>query len=606
MCIPVYLTVHNLGSYLVFFENSFPGTFTFPASQSPEEIGYQNNSSPQDAQATFGGGMLRYYFIPGPADRALERYSQLTGQGSLPPRWALGYHQSRWGYQSEAEIREVADGFLQHDLPVSAIHLDIDYMDGYRVFSVDKEKFPCLPGLAEDLLERSIHLVTILDPGIKSDPSYSVFRDGLENQVFCKLPDQKTIQAVVWPGWSVFPDFTDHKVRGWWGSHYDELVSQGISGVWHDMNEPATFSAWGEFTLPATTVHAMEGRGGTHLEAHNLYGLLMNRAGWEALDQIHPDRRAWILTRSGWAGVARYAWSWTGDIESSWEALRQTIRSLLGLSLSGIPYSGSDIGGFSGNPEPELYLRWFQMAVFTPFFRTHSSKEVSPREPWRFGEPFLSIVRESLRLRYRLLPYLYTLAWECTAFGRPLLRPLFWPDAGDSRLWQVEDAFFLGDHLLVAPILEPGVKSRTVTLPAGDWFDFWDETHYPGSTEVEIPANLKRIPVLARGGSLLPLAEGNDMILQIYLAKNGSSQGSLYSDAGDGYGDWRLDQFHVIEFDGGIEVTRTKEGLYDFPYQRLLIHMHGKSIDRAWVDGKESPVSGNVLEAGNFTRIHLQ
>jgi alpha-glucosidase len=603
MCIPVYLAIHHSGSYLVFFENSFSATFSFPHGDQTEKRSDSSVTAEEDATASFEGGMLRYYFIPGPPERALERYSQLTGRATLPPRWALGYHQSRWGYQSEADIREVAQGFKGHELPLSAIHLDLDYMHGFRVFTVDPERFPDLSGLAEDLSRQDIRLVTILDPGVKLDPGYALYDEGLRINAFCNLPDQEILRALVWPGWSVFPDFTNPQVRAWWGAQYSGLLSQGIAGIWHDMNEPASFTAWGDFTLPVPTLHDLEGRGGTHLEAHNLYGLLMDKAGYEALEKFLPDKRPWLLSRSGWVGVARYAWSWTADIETSWEALRQTISSVLGLSLSGVPYSGSDIGGFSGVPDPELYLRWFQMSAFMPFFRMHSTKEVPPREPWRFGEPVLGIVREFLRLRYRLMPYLYTLAWECAQKGWPLVRPLFWPDENDPHLWEVDDAFTLGSSLLVAPVLEPGADSRHVALPAGVWFDFWDDSFYAGSSHAELPTSLERIPVLVRAGSLLTLEEKGVLHLHFYPMDRGESQGFLYSDAGDGYGAWRLDHFKTKGVEGEIEITRREEGEFPFPYKRIILIIHGMQVDRAWIDGEETLVRENALETGVFKRI---
>jgi alpha-glucosidase len=604
-CIPVYLSVHNSGSCLLFFENSYPGVFSFPEPDLHENGFLNPGTSRAGVEVQFDGGMLRYYFIPGPPDRALERYSQLTGRAPLPPRWSLGFHQSRWGYQCEADIREVAAGFQEHQLPLSAIHLDIDYMQGFRVFTVDAGRFPDLSSLAADLARQDIRIVTILDPGVKVDPGYALYKEGLEEGFFCSLPGQGTVQAQVWPGWSVFPDFTNPRVRKWWASQYAALLSQGVTGIWHDMNEPASFAAWGDFTLPAPTKHDLEGRSGSHLEAHNLYGLAMDRAGYEALNEFRPGARPWLLSRSGWAGVSRYAWSWTGDLETSWAALRQTISTLLGMGLSGIPFSGSDIGGFLGHPEPELFLRWFQMAVFTPFFRTHSTKEVPPREPWRFGDLVLSITGDFLRLRYRLLPYLYTLAWEASQTGWPLVRPLFWPDEKDPGLWEVEDAFLLGSTFLVAPVLEPGINSRKVSLPAGDWFDFWEDTLYRGPGPVEFPVCLERIPILVRAGSVVPMEEAGILQLHFYPDQNGECQGVLYTDAGDGYGPWRADRFASTRVGDGIQITRREVGQFAFPYETIHIYLHGMGLNQAWVDGKEAGLRGGVLETSAFEQVML-
>lgn len=401
LCIPVYLAVHDDGSYLVFYENCNRGTFTLD----------------EAAEARFEGGALRYYVIPGPPARALGRYTELTGRPPLPPRWALGYHQSRWSYDTASEVRAVAQSFRDHELPLSAIHLDIDYMDGFRVFTADRGRFPALPDLARDLRARDVRLVAILDPGVKVDRRYDVFADGEHEEVFCALPDGAQAAAPVWPGWCAFPDFTDPKARAWWGRWYPRLLELGIVGFWHDMNEPAAFAAWGDPTLPDATRHAFDGRGGDHREAHNLYGLLQNRAAYEALRVLRSEARPFLVSRSGWAGLQRYAWTWTGDTESTWQALRQTVPTVIGLGLSGVPYTGPDVGGFSGTPSAELYLRWLQLAAFLPFFRTHSAKLTLHREPWCFGEDALRIAREVLRLRYRLLPYLYTLAWQASRTG---------------------------------------------------------------------------------------------------------------------------------------------------------------------------------------------
>ena len=436
--IPVYIALHSQGSYLAFYENSYPATFSFKTT----------------AEIHFDHGPLRYYIITGALQHLIERYTELTGRPPLPPRWVLGYHQCRWGYKTESDIRQIVQGFRENKLPLSAIHLDIDYMDGYRVFTVDRDRFPDLKKLTAELESDGIKTVTIIDPGIKKDSSFAIFRDGLQNNLYVKNANGKPSYGVVWPGWSAFPDFTDPNTREWWGSLYPHLCDLGVSGIWHDMNEPSSFAAWGDPTLPLTTHHEFDGRKGQHAEAHNLYGLLMARAGYEAMRQQNPDRRPWIFTRAGWAGTQRYAWSWTGDTETSWKTLRMTVPEIIGLGLSGIPFTGPDIGGFSAHPTAELYTRWFQLAAFLPFFRTHSSLALPPREPWVFGEPTTTIIRDFLHLRYQMMPFLYTQVWETCRTGHPFIRPVFWQDPDDARLWDIDDTFMLGEALLVAPVLE--------------------------------------------------------------------------------------------------------------------------------------------------------
>ncbi len=593
LCIPVYLGLHREGSYLVFYENPSDATFDLGA------------TDVHTAGVRLLGGALRTYFIPGPPAHALSRYTELTGRPPLPPRWALGYHQSRWGYRTAEQARAVADGFLQHDLPLQAIHLDLDYMDGCRVFTVDQERFPDLPGLAREFAARGIRLVTIIDAGVKCDPEYDVFREGLAGRHFCRSPNGKLLRAPVWPGMCAFPDFTNAETRAWWGQYYARLLDAGVAGYWHDMNEPAAFAAWGEPTLPRVTSHHLEGRGGDHHEAHNLYALLEVRSAYEGLRAQRPERRPFIISRAGWAGLQRYSWSWTADTESTWDGLRQTIATVLGLGLSGVAYTGSDIGGFSGAPSAELYLRWLQMAAFMPFFRTHSALDTPRREPWVFGEPYLGIVREFLHLRQRLVPYLYTLCWEAAQTGAPLVRPLFWSDQEEEALWDVEEVFLLGDDLLVAPVLEPGATAREVTLPGGGWYSFWDDECLQGPGHVECAAPLTRIPVLVRAGGVLPVAEGDRLILHLYAPLSGAGGGQLYGDAGDGYGPWRLDRFTMQGDADALAVEWETEGDFPLPYSAVEVCLHGITARQVHVDGQPLPVPGQRFAVGVFRHLRV-
>lgn len=591
--IPVYLGLHDKCAYLVFFENSHDGRISFT----------------ETSEARFEGGALRYYLIPGPPGRALERYMELTGRPPLPPRWAFGFHQSRWGYKSAEDVRQVAEGFEKHNLPLSAIHLDIDYMDGYRVFTVDSQRFPNLPELADDLHRRDVRLVAILDPGVKVDPTYSLYKEGISGGHFCTGPNGEAQPGLVWPGWSVFPDFTRPKTRAWWGSQYPQLIDLGLSGIWHDMNEPAAFAAWGELTLPQTTQHSMEGRGGNHREAHNLYGLLMNQAGYTSLRQHYPKRRPWVLTRSGWAGTARYAWHWTGDIESSWACLKQTVATLLGLGLSGIPFSGSDIGGFLGDPDAELFLRWFQLGVFTPLFRVHSARTASRREPWTFDEGTLNSIRAALQLRTSLLPYLYTIAWQAHQRGLPLMRPLFWDHPVDETLWEVADSFMLGPDLLVAPVLESGVQSRRVRLPPGRWYDFHNQAVFRGPGERDYPVIREQIPVFTRGGSILPMEREGRLTLHLYPSDDRSAEGSIYLDVGEGpieqESDWRYDQWKLSPLAKGGQIVWESKGNYPFPYQQVDVELHGFELRQARINDEIIASVGHIIETTIFNRMTL-
>jgi alpha-glucosidase len=590
LCIPVYMGMHFSGSYLIFYENSFDANFTFS----------------ETATADFVGGSLRYYFTFGSPQQLLERYTQITGRASLPPRWALGYHQSKWGYRTEQKIREEAQAFQAHNLPLSAIHLDIDCQVGNRAFTIDPERFPNLASFTQELAQLGVQFIAILNPGIKYSRHSNLFLEGQILDGFCKLPDGNLVVAPVWPGWSVFPDFTNPKVRSWWSRQYAYLLDVGVAGFWHDMNEPAAFILWGDRSLPKVTQHFMEGRGGDHREAHNVYGLLQAQAAYESLRQYRSEKRPFIVSRAGWAGLQRYAWIWTGDIECSWAALRQTVATVVGLGLSGIPYSGPDIGGFQGNPGGELYLRWFQMATFLTFYRTHAANNVEHRRPWTYGEPYLSIIRSFMQLRYRLLPYFYTLSWETAQKGYPPVRPLFWSDSDNPALWDVEDAFMLGDALLVCPIVEAGVQSLSVMLPPGTWYNFWDDSAIAGNQEVPLEASLETIPLLVKAGSILPMEENNQLILHIYPPVQGNSKYILYSDAGDGYGESRLDKFRISRNANNLELYWEEEGDYPFPYKSVQLHLHGFDLQQAWIDDTEIAIQGQTLSCQPFKKVSLK
>lgn len=591
LSIPVYIGLHSQGSYLIFYENTHSGNICFD----------------EWATAHFEGGALRYYLAVGQPAHLLERYTELTGRPPLPPRWAFGYHQSRWGYESEDKVREVVQGFQDYNLPLSAIHLDIDCQDNFRSFTISPNRFPKIREFTAELQEKGVRLITITNPGINCDPNNKLYQEGIAQEIFCRLPNGNPVRAAVWGGMCAFPDFTNPLARHWWSRQYEYLLDLGVSGFWHDMNEPGVFTLWGNATLPPkATQHHLEGRGGNHLEAHNVYGLSQARAGYEALREYQPQQRPFIVSRSGWAGIARYAWTWTGDIETSWQGLRQTVATVLGMSLSGIPYTGCDIGGFKGNPSPELYLRWFQLATFLPFFRTHCANNAKPRTPWGYGEQVLKIAREFLQLRYRLIPYFYTLAWEATQKGYPPVRPLFWHNPDDKRLWDIEDAFLLGDGLLVAPIVSDKARQRELILPPGDWYIFWDDTLIEGGKTVTLDAPLEYIPLLVKAGNILPLEVEQKLILHLYPPRDENpSVNLLYSDAGDGYENGRIDRFYLQRTQNYLELTWEQQGDYPFPYEQVELHLHGIELEQAWIDDRPIAIQGQKIECQPFRQARL-
>lgn len=585
---PIYLSLSSSGYHLLYFENSFKSRFSIH----------------DDFTASFEGGALRYYIIFGPLEKIFNNFSHLTGFAYFPPKWALGYHQSRWGYQSEKEILEIVEGFKKHHLPISAIHLDIDYMDRYKVFTIDPDKFPHFKNMAEQLDHESIKIVASINPAVKQDNHFKLYQEGKSKDLFCKTANGEIVKGVSWPGRSVYPDFLNLTTRAWWADQYKQLLDVGISGFWQDMNEPASFAAWGDPTLPITTLHSINGEKRSHLEIHNLYGYLMNKAAFEGVSN-DSTKRPWIFSRSGWAGLQKYAWNWTGDIDSTWKSLRQTVSTILGLSLSGHAFSGVDIGGFSGSPDAELYLRWFQLATFLPLFRTHSSLNTKRREPWIFGEAITNILRDFLKLRYKLLPYLYTSVWQTCQSGIPFIRPLFWEDPQDNSLWDIDDEFLLGDNVIIVPVLTPGESKRKVVLPPGKWFSYWDDHPYIGKLYMDMDISMEMIPIFIRNGSILPIEEDGGMSFHVYANINAKSMNNMYWDSGDGYGDFRLDTYQ-LEVDSELtKITCESKGAYRPPFLEFNIIVHGTNFTQASVDGRSIKILDNSVIVPPFQELIL-
>lgn len=506
--------------------------------------------------------------------RVLQGWTALTGAPAVPPSWALGPQHARWGFGSEREVRRVVAGYRERGLPLSVLHLDIDHYDEHRVFTVDRERFPDLPGLAKELREDGVRLVSIVDPAVAAEPGNAVFDAGAavgERGAFVRDARGRVVRGEVWPGECVFPDFTDPRVREWWGGLYEERLAQGFSGVWHDMNEPVSFAAFGDPSLPRSARHSLEGRGGDHREAHNVYALAMARAGYEGLRRLRPEERPFLFSRSGWAGMQRYGGTWSGDVETGWPGLRASLALVLGLGLCGVPYSGPDVGGFDGSPSPELYLRWFQLGAYLPLFRTHAAIDAGRREPWEFGPRVLEHARAVLAERERLHPYFVTLSRLAGLTGAPYVRPLWWRAPGDRALRECEDAFLLGDALLVAPVLEPGADRRAVRLPRGRWYDTATGEVYEGPGQVLLDAPLSRVPVLARAGSVLPVRGADGGVeLEVWAPAAGrSGSGLVVLDAGDGWERAEVERYTSRLVDGQVVVEREgregEEGAVAYP-----------------------------------------
>jgi alpha-glucosidase len=490
--IPFFMGILKGRAYGIFFDNTYWSNF---------DMGKESRD-----QYSFGaeGGELDYYFFAGPAPKAvLSRFTELVGRMPLPPLWSLGYQQSRWSYHPESRVREIASGFRSNKIPCDVIYLDIDYMEGYRVFTWNPRSFPDPRRLVSDLSSQGFRVAVIMDPGIKTDTMYAAYRSGLSADCFVKYPDGRIFMGDVWPGRCAFPDFTSDNARKWWGEQMSGLIDVGVRGWWNDMNEPSVFNVPTK-TMDLTVLHNDGGLWTRHAKNHNIYGMQMTRATYEGSLRLNPSERPFVLTRASYAGGWRYSSAWTGDNVASWEHLRMALSMCLGLSISGQPFVGSDIGGFIGYPSGELFTRWLQLGVFTPLMRAHSVIDEKNKEPWEFGADFTEINRLTIALRYQLLPYIYNVMAEASNTGIPAMRSLVLEFPEDPRFGRSEEEFMFGGDLLVAPVLSPGTQKRNVSFPAGTWYDFQTGQRFAGGSNTAVDAPLRKMPFFARAGSIIP------------------------------------------------------------------------------------------------------
>ena len=488
-----------------------------------------------------GGELDQYLFVGPEVSEVVRRYTALTGRMTMPPRWTLGYHQCRWSYTPDTRVLEVAQGFRDHALPADGMWLDIDYMDGFRSFTFHPTHFSDPSALVADLEGIGFKTTVIIDPGIKYDPGWDVYDSGLAGGHFLMTADGEPFVGVVWPGDSVFPDFSSAAARQWWASLVPKVTAHGVRGLWIDMNEPASFLPTDGHTVPDSLAADGDGYPTTMAEVHNVYALNMARATRAGLEQAAPNRRPFVLTRAGYAGEQRYTAMWLGDTPSTWPMVRQVIPMMLGIGLSGVAFNGSDVGGFSGKATPELFARWMQVGSFSPFYRGHVMTGAPNQEPWEHGLEVEDISRAVLQDRYQRLPYLYSLMNEAATTGAPILRPMLYEHQGDPAAHAIEDQVMLGPWLLLAPVVEEGAESRSIYLPAGRWFEYFSGAVLEGPTTIEPPLTLGALPTYVREGAILPggpVMQWSDekpvspLTLDLYPSA-AVTRFSLYEDDGD-------------------------------------------------------------------------
>ena len=547
--VPFYTGLENGRAYGIFFDNSYRSYFDF------------GKSSQQRAWFGAEGGEMNYYFFYGPSlKKILSRYADLTGHMPMPPLWALGNQQSRWSYYPDTMVEEVVSEYRKRDLPLDVIHLDIDYMQGYRVFTFDRTRFPNPKALSEKLGIQGVKIVTIVDPGVKHQPvskstgsvtsitpelesqeqRYYVFDQGAQKKFFQHRANGDLFVPKVWPGESVFVDYTLPAAREWWGGLHRAYTDNGISGIWTDMNEPSDFvDQTGKNQIDVVSYD--EGEKSTHAKNRNVFALLMARATYEGLEKLRPNQRPYVITRAAYAGIQRYSTMWTGDTNSTWEALQLNIPMFTSLGLSGQPFVGSDVGGFIGRGNGELLVRAYQISFLAPFCRNHKVIDGYDGEPWRFGQHYEDIIRKYLKLRYQLLPFLYTTLEEAHRTGVPLFRPLVLNYQDDPNTYNLDDQFMIGNDLLVAPIAKPDVTRRLVYLPKGMWYDYWTNKKYEGGKMISVDGPLETVPMFVRAGAIIPTwpemkyvgeKPADPITFNIYPDNNGSAAATLYEDDG--------------------------------------------------------------------------
>ncbi|HHC79141.1 MAG TPA: DUF4968 domain-containing protein [Flavobacteriia bacterium] len=614
--IPFYVGLHQNKAYGIFFDNTFRSFFDFAQER--------RNVTSFWAQ----GGEMNYYFMYGPnIEDVVAKYTDLTGKPhELPPLWALGFHQCKWSYYPEKNVKEITKKFRNLKIPCDAIYLDIDYMDGFRCFTWNKEYFPNPKRMVKELAQDGFKTVVIIDPGIKIDIDYPVFKEGLENGYFCKRADGPYMKGKVWPGECFFPDFTKPEVRQWWSGLFKELIEEiGVKGVWNDMNEPAVMEVPNK-TFPNDVRHDYDGNPCSHRKAHNIYGMQMARATYQGLKKFAYPKRPFVITRAAYAGTQRYTSTWTGDNIATWQHLWIANIQAQRLAMSGFSFAGSDIGGFAEQPDGELFARWIQLGVFHPFCRVHSSGDHGDQEPWAFDKSITDIVRKFIELRYQLLPYLYTAFWQYITKGTPILKSLVMFDQDDTQTHYRTDEFIFGDKILVCPINEPNATGRRMYFPKGKWYNYWTDEIIDGNQECWVAANLDSMPIFIKYGAIIPKYPvqqyvGEKKIGQLRLDvyyKMGKENSQLFDDEQDGYdykkGKYSLRTFKLVGKEKELIIHQHKSGTFKTAYKTFKLKLHGLpfKISKIQIDNEEiifenAKVNGDntLIIDKDFTELHI-
>jgi alpha-glucosidase len=571
---PFFVGLHSGLTYGLFLDNIHKSYFDFGATT-------------DDEMSWFGadGGDMNYYFFGAQGvAKIIEDYTWLTGRMEMPPLWSLGYQQCRWSYMSAKEVLKIAKTFRKKKIPADVVYCDIDYMEGFKIFTWNKKTFADPKGMMDELKAMDFHLVTIVDPGIKIEEGYRQYDEGIANDYFAKYPDGENYIGYVWPGRCHFPDFFREDVREWWGAAFTALTDVGVDGFWNDMNEPA---AWGQ-NMPWLVKF-----GDKYMpEVRNAYGMQMARATYNGTRAILNNKRPFVLTRAAYSGTQRYSAVWTGDNTGTDEHMLLGQRMVNSLGITGISFTGVDIGGFSGNPTPGLMVRWNSLGVYTPMFRNHAIKGSKMREPWEWGKANEQIIKKDIEQRYRLLPYIYSGFYQSTLTGLPISRTLAIEFPFDEKVYfeRFQNEFMFGDALLVAPV-ESDKLTTDVYLPKGDWYRFSTDEKLKGGKIVNVPSPLTELPVFTKAGAIIPMqsvlqstAEQGDGILQLHIWNGkATTEFVYYEDDGNSY-DYENGGYYkrTIRFDPKLKkvILLAIEGNFESRFSKVKMVWHGfENID---------------------------
>lgn len=592
---PFFIGLHSNLCYGLFFDNTHKSYFDFGAST-------------DDRMSWFGadGGDMNYYFFGAQTvGQIIEDYTWLTGRMEMPPMWSLGYQQCRWSYMSAGEILDIAETFTQEKIPADVIYCDIDYMDDFKVFTWNKETFPDPKAFIGRLTAMGFRLVTIVDPGIKIEKGYKQYDEGVANNYFATYPNGEKYTGSVWPGRCHFPDFFNNEVRDWWGSSFTALTEAGVEGFWNDMNEPAVWGQnipslvkFGEYDMP---------------EVRNAYGMQMARATYEGTKKLLGNKRPFVLTRAAYAGTQRYSSVWTGD-NSAYDAhMLLGQRMVNSLGITGMSLVGVDIGGFTGDPTPELMVRWNSLGVYTPMFRNHAMQGTKYREPWCWGKKNQAIIKKDIEQRYRLLPYIYSSFYQSQQNGMPVSRTLAINYTNDERVYETkfQNQFLFGDALLVAPV-ESTRFTEEVYLPEGEWYRQSTGEKFAGGKVIIADAPLTDLPVFVKAGAIIPMqhvvqntGEKGDGILELNVWYGDAPNSFVYyEDDGITY-DYQKGSFYKreISFDPVKKLIDFSlvEGSFNSKYNKIRLVLRGFILltKTLKVNGQFLKISKNVVTLKN-------